>query len=59
LNAWQAGADSILQGYATLLQRHYLDGMSWEETADELGVSNSTFFRERDAALERLREELE
>ena len=41
-----------------LLQIHYLDGMTWEETAEELGLSKSAFFRQREAALKRLREEL-
>lgn len=41
-----------------LVQLHYLDGMSWEETADELGLSKSAFYRLRTEALAKLHAEI-
>jgi len=50
---------SLPDSQRRLLKLHYLDGLNWEETATELGLSKSEFYRQRDAALECLRHEFD
>ena len=58
LQAWESGTDVVLQRYAKLLRLHYLYEMNWEAVGEDLKITKYTFYGLRDAALEKLREEL-
>jgi RNA polymerase sigma factor (sigma-70 family) len=51
--------DRLDPGTRELLVRHYLEGRSMTELADQTGVSRATISRQLDAGLQRLRAELQ
>lgn len=59
LELLEEGMQALNDTHQRLLKLHYLDGLNWEDTAAELGVSKSDFYRQREAALERLKQQLD
>ena len=55
IECWSNGDDTMKNSYAKLLELHYVFGMTWDETCENMNVSKSTFYRLRAEAIAALK----
>lgn len=58
IEKWENGDDQRLERYAAILSLHYIMGASWDEVCESLAIGRTTFYDQREAALEQLGNDL-